>query len=71
KAAVLSDETETVFWIMKMINSNTAVKVPIEKGVETDDKVEIVSPVLTPKDRILLTGNYGVADTIKIKLIKK
>ncbi|MFI0491457.1 efflux RND transporter periplasmic adaptor subunit, partial [Flavobacterium sp.] len=47
KAAVLSDETETVFWIMKMINSNTAVKVPIEKGVETDDKVEIVSPVLT------------------------
>ena len=71
KDAVLSDETETDFWIMKMINSNTAVKIPVKKGEETEDKVEIVSPVLTPKDQILLTGNYGVADTIKVKVIKK
>ncbi len=71
KAAVLSDETETDFWIMKMINSNTAVKIPIKKGVETNDKIEIVSPILTAKDQILLTGNYGVADTIQVKVIKK
>ena len=71
KASVLSDETETNFWIMKMINSNTAVKIPIKKGEETKDKVEIISPVLAPKDQILLTGNYGVADTIKVKVIKK
>jgi multidrug efflux pump subunit AcrA (membrane-fusion protein) len=71
KAAVLSDETQTDFWIMKMINANTAVKIPIEKGVETDDRVEIISPILTHNDKILLTGNYGVADTIKVKIIKK
>ncbi len=71
KSAVLSDETETDFWIMKMINSNTAIKVPIKKGIQTEDKIEIISPVLTREDKILLTGNYGVADTIKVKVIKK
>lgn len=70
KAAVLSNETETDFWIMKLINHNTAIKVPITKGAETQDKVEILSPVLTPEDKILLSGNYGVGDTIKVKVIK-
>jgi multidrug efflux pump subunit AcrA (membrane-fusion protein) len=71
KSAVLSDETQTDFWIMKMINANTAVKIPIKKGVETDERVEIISPVLSQKDKILLTGNYGVADTIKVKVTEK
>ena len=70
KEAVLSNETETEFWIMKMINENTAVKIPIEKGLETENKVEITAPVLTRDDKILLTGNYGVADTIKVKVSK-
>ena len=71
KSAVLSDETETDFWIMKMINSNTAIKIPIKKGIQTEDKIEILSPVLTREDKILLTGNFGVADTIKVKVIEK
>ncbi|MBC7524852.1 MAG: biotin/lipoyl-binding protein [Flavobacterium sp.] len=70
KSAVLSDETETNFWIMKLINSNTAVKIPIQKGVTTADKIEITAPILNKKDKILLTGNYGVADTIKIRIVK-
>jgi multidrug efflux pump subunit AcrA (membrane-fusion protein) len=70
KLAVLSDETETDFWIMKMINSNTAIKIPIQKGIQTEDQVEILSPVLKSTDKILLTGNYGVGDTIKVKVIK-
>lgn len=70
KAAVLSNETETDFWIMKMINNNTAIKIPIKKGVETPDKVEILTPILTFEDKILLSGNYGVADTIIVKVIK-
>ena len=71
KAAVLSNDTETEFWIMKMINSNTAIKIPIKKGIETEDKIEIISPPLSTKDLVLLTGNYGVADTIKVKVLKK
>lgn len=70
KSAVLCDETETDFWIMKLIDATTAIKIPIKKGIETDDKIEILSPALTPKDKILLTGNYGVADTIKVRVIK-
>ncbi len=70
KAAILSNETETEFWIMKMINKNTAVKVPITKGIEADDKIEVLSPALSSKDQIVLTGNYGVADTIKVKVVK-
>ncbi len=71
KSAVLSDETETEFWIMKMINKNTAVKIPITKGISSDDRIEILSPVLKESDQILLTGNYGVSDTIKVKVNKK
>lgn len=71
KSAVLSDETETDFWIMKLINNTTAVKVPIKKGIVTADKIEILSPNLTSEDKILLTGNYGVGDTVKVKILNK
>jgi multidrug efflux pump subunit AcrA (membrane-fusion protein) len=66
KGAILSDETQTNFWIMKMINDSTAVKVPVKTGMESGDKVEIISPEFQPKDKILLTGNYGLEDTTKV-----
>ncbi len=69
KAAVLSDEVQTEFWIMKMINDSTAIKLPVKKGIETKDKVEILSPPLSPADKILLTGNYGLPDTAKVKVV--
>jgi multidrug efflux pump subunit AcrA (membrane-fusion protein) len=68
KAAVLTNETQDDFWVMKMIDSTTAVKVPIRKGIETTDQVEIVSPVFNPGDRILVSGNYGLSDTAKVKI---
>lgn len=71
KAAVLSDETQTDFWIMKVVGKDLAVKVPIKKGIESLHKVEILSPQLKMTDRILLTGNYGVGDSIKIKITNK
>jgi len=51
---------------MKMTDSNTAVKVPVIKGIETSDLVEILSPEITPSDKILLRGNYGLPDTAKV-----
>jgi len=69
KAAVLSDEVQSEFWIMKMINDSTVVKVPVKKGLETKENVEIVSPPLSSTDKILLTGNYGLPDTAKVKLV--
>ncbi|HEU5365206.1 MAG TPA: efflux RND transporter periplasmic adaptor subunit, partial [Hanamia sp.] len=66
KKAVLSDETQKDFWVMKMINDSTAIKVPVKTGMESGDKVEIISPEFQPKDKILLTGNYGLNDTVTV-----
>ena len=70
KAAILSDETQENFWIMKMIDDNTAVKIPIKKGMETQDRVEILSPSLSIDDLILETGNYGLTDTASVVIEK-
>lgn len=71
KSAILTDETQTDFWVMKVIDSATAVKVPIIKGIEMGDKVEIDSPTFSNNDRIIVTGNYGLPDTAKIKIIQQ
>jgi multidrug efflux pump subunit AcrA (membrane-fusion protein) len=68
KSAVLSDETQSEFWIMQLIDSVTAVKVPIKKGLENGNSVEILSPALKLTDKILLTGNYGLPDTAKVTI---
>lgn len=70
KQAVLADESQTNFWVMKMIDSITAVKIPVVKGLETNDRVEIIRPQFSPNDKILSTGNYGLADTAKVKIMK-
>jgi multidrug efflux pump subunit AcrA (membrane-fusion protein) len=71
KQALLGNETQTEFWVMKLINDSTAIKVVVEKGFENNDEVEITEPAFTLTDRIILTGNYGLADTARITLIKE
>jgi multidrug efflux pump subunit AcrA (membrane-fusion protein) len=71
KRALLADETQTEFWIMKMTDSTTAVRVPVIRGLESSDEVEIISPRLAPSDLILLTGNYGLPDTAKVIIENK
>ncbi len=68
KTAVLSNETEDDFWVMKMINDSVAVKIRVKKGVESNQTVELLSPLFSKTDRILYTGNYGIADTAKVKI---
>ena len=71
KPAVLSDEMQKDFWVMKVIDSNTAVKVPIIRGIETTDRVEVISPQFSTDDKFILTGNFGLPDTAKIKIVKQ
>ena len=71
KSAILTNETQSDFWVMKMIDSTTAVKVPVKKGIEMADKVEILSPVFSATDKILVTGNYGLPDTAKVKIVQQ
>jgi biotin carboxyl carrier protein len=68
KSAVLANETETEFWVMKLINDTIAIKVPITKGFENSVEVEIISPEFLQTDRIILTGNYGLPDTARVKI---
>lgn len=70
KEAVLTDESQENFWVMKMIDSITAVKVPVIKGMESGDRVEIVRPSFSAQDKIVLRGNYGLPDTAKVKIVK-
>ncbi len=71
KSALLADETQTEFWVMKLENDTTAIKVPVKKGLESGNRVEILSPLFHSTDRIVISGNYGLADTAKIKIVKQ
>jgi len=70
RAALLGNETQTEFWVMKALNDSTAVKVTVKKGIENYNEVEIVNPLFQPDDKILLTGNYGLPDTAAIIIQK-
>ncbi|MEO6488542.1 MAG: HlyD family efflux transporter periplasmic adaptor subunit [Ferruginibacter sp.] len=71
RAAVLSNETQSSYWVMKLLNDSIAVKVEIKKGMETKEKIEISSPIFSEDDRIILKGNYGLPDTAKIIIEQK
>lgn len=69
KSAILCNETQVQFWVMKMYHDSMAIKVPISKGAETSDSVEIKSPIFSKDDKILISGNYGIPDTALVKVL--
>jgi multidrug efflux pump subunit AcrA (membrane-fusion protein) len=71
RQAVLSDEAQTSFWVMKMIDSSTAVKTEIRKGMELDNRIEILEPIFSKDDKIVVAGNYGLPDTAKVIVEKQ
>lgn len=70
KSAVLSDELMQRFWVMKLINDSTAIKVPVTIGAQNDSLIEIKNPVFNSYDKILVSGNYGLSDTALVKVLK-
>jgi len=70
KACVLSDEIMEKFWVMKLINDTTAVKINVETGITAGNKIEILSPVFDKRDRLINTGNYGLPDTAFVNIIQ-
>jgi hypothetical protein len=70
KSAVLANETEDEFWVMKLINDSTAVKINVKKGIENQNTIEVIGPKFSKTDRIITSGNYGIADTAKVKIQK-
>jgi len=70
KQAVLGNETQTEFWVMKLLNDSTAIKIMVSKGFENSQEVEITTPAFLRTDRIVLTGNYGLPDTARVTITK-
>jgi len=71
KSAILSDESQSEFWVMKLIDSTTAVKIKIEKGLELKGKIEISKPIFTQSDLFVTSGNYGLPDTAHVIVEKQ
>ena len=70
KNCVLTDETMENYWVMKLINDSTAIKIPVKTGIATDTQIEILSPLFDKLDRLINTGNYGLPDTAVVKIIQ-
>jgi hypothetical protein len=71
KSAVMSDETQESFWIMKLVNDSTAMRFDAVKGLENDSLVQIVRPTLGPEDMVVSEGAYGLPDTAAVSIIGK
>lgn len=70
KSSLMTNETQSEFWIMKFDSGNLAVKIPVKKGIENDTVAEIISPVLKINDLIISEGAYGLPDSTAIRLAK-
>lgn len=68
KDAVLTDESMSSWWVMKMINDSVAVRIPITPGISAGNWMAVLKPTFQKNDRILVQGNYGLADTARVKV---
>jgi len=70
KSAILTNETMNEYWVMKLVDDSTAVKQDVSIGKKTKSEIEILDPVFSADDRILISGNYGLPDTAKVAIVK-
>ncbi len=70
RKAVLANEEEDTFWLMKMINDTTAVKIPVTIGWQGEKSIQILSGDIKPSDRVLTQGAYGLPDTAYVRIVK-
>ena len=70
KSSLMTDETQTEFWIMRVENDSIAVKVPVTRGIAKDSIVEILSPQLDVNDLIIYEGAYGLPDSTVIETVR-
>ena len=69
KKAVLTDEVQEDFWVLKIVN-NKALKVPIVKGFDDGQNIEISSSLLKIGEAVIIEGGYGLSDSTVVKIEK-
>jgi multidrug efflux pump subunit AcrA (membrane-fusion protein) len=70
KSTIMTDVAENLFWVMKLINDSTAIRVNVIKGIESDSLIQVINPVLSASDKIISNGAYGLPDTAKVETVK-
>ncbi len=70
RKALLTNEEETSFWIMKMIDDTTAVKIPVTLGWQGKKQLQILSNRVGMTDKIITEGAYGLPDTAYVRIVK-
>ena len=68
REAVLSDESMSSWWVMKMVNDSIAIRVPVTPGIASGNWMAVPKPRFLKDDRILVQGNYGLADTARVQV---
>src|SRR5665648_253734 len=71
ESAVLGNEEQTRFWVMKLINDSTCIKVAVEKGLKEDSLVQLIGSGLTVEDLVVSEGAYGLPDSARIQVTNK
>ena len=70
KSCILSDETMQELWVMKLISDSIAVKFPVTTGITEGDYIQITKPSFSSSDLFLTSGNYGLGDTVYVRVLK-
>jgi hypothetical protein len=70
KPAVLRDERMINLWVMKLLSDSIAVKVPVIICAQNDSLIEIQQPHFTQQEKILVSGNYGLSETVLVKILQ-
>ena len=70
RSALMANETQSEFWVMKIFDGNMAVKIPVSKGIVNDTIAEIISSVINVNDLIISEGAYGLPDSSSIRIVK-
>jgi len=68
ESAVLGNEEQTRFWVMKLMNDSICLKVAVEKGLKTDSLVQLIGSNLTISDLVVSEGAYGLPDSARVQV---
>lgn len=70
KSALMTDETQSHFWIMKLATDTSAIKLNVEKGIENEKYVQVIGENIKKGDRIISEGAYELPENAKIEILK-
>jgi len=63
RSALQTDEAQSEFWVMKVVNDSLAVKINVQCGLSRDSIQEIITDKISVSDDIISDGGYGLVDS--------